>query len=52
MMSNAIQRLVSTPVVVAKDNLKQTEIKGYHLQNKKHKIMSTYLTQLTYTMDR
>ena len=43
MMSNERPRQASTPLVVAKDNLKQTETKGYPLQNKKNKIMSTYL---------
>ena len=36
MMSNERRRQASTPVVVSKDNLKQTETKGYSLlQNKK-----------------
>ena len=36
MIANEKKRQVSTPVVVAKDNLKkQTEAKGYPLQNKK-----------------
>ena len=30
-------------MVIAKDNLKQTEAKGYPLQNKNNKIISTYL---------
>ena len=51
MMSNERRSQGSTPVVVAKDNLKQTEAKGYPSQNKKNKIMSTYLKRLTYTID-
>ena len=51
MMSNERKRKASTPVVVAKDNLKQAETKGYPLQNKKNKIMSTYLKRLTHTTD-
>ena len=51
MMSNERRMQASTPVVVAKDNLKQTETKGYLLQNKKNKIMSTYLKRLTHTTD-
>ena len=34
MMSNERQRQASAPVVVAKDNLKNTETKGFPLQNK------------------
>ena len=50
MMSNDIQRLEPITLVVAKDNLKQAETKGYSLQNKKGKIMSTYLKMLMHTM--
>ena len=48
MMSNDKQRQASTPVVVAKDNLKkQTETKGFSLQKKtakreKYKIFTKY----------
>ena len=49
MMSNDIQRLEPITLVVAKDNLKQAETKGYSLQNKKSKIMSTYLKRLIHT---
>ena len=48
MMSNDKQRQASTPVVVAKDNLKkQTETKGFPLQKKtakleKYKIFTKY----------
>ena len=41
----------STPVVVAKNYLKQAETKGYHFQNKKNKIMSAYLKQVTHKME-
>ena len=54
MMSNASgvsTSEASTPVVVAKDYLKRAETKGYHFQNKKNKIMSTYLKQITHTME-
>ena len=51
MMSNKRRRQASTPVVVAKDNLKQTETKDYTFQNKNNKIMSTYIKRLTHTMD-
>ena len=46
MMSNERQRQVSTPMVVAKDNL----TKGYPFQIKK-KIINTYLKRLTHTTD-
>ena len=50
MMSN--KRHASTPVVVAKGELKkQTETKGYPLQNKNNRIISTYLKRLTDTTD-
>ena len=50
-MLNERRSQAPTPVVVAKDNLKQTE--GHPLQNKKKsKMMSTYLKQLTRTTDR
>ena len=52
MMSNERRKQASTPVVVAKDNLKQTETKDYTLQNKKNKIMSSYFKRLTHTTDR
>ena len=60
MIANEKKRQVSTPVVVAKDNLKkQTEAKGYPLQNKKQhthtqkrKIINTYLKQFTHATDR
>ena len=45
MMSNERQSQPSTPMLVAKDT------KDYPLQNKKDKIKSTYLKQLTYTTD-
>ena len=51
MVSNERQSQPSTPVLVAKDKLKQTETKNYPLQNKKDKIKITYLKQLTYTTD-
>ena len=34
-----------------KDNLKQTETKGYTLQNKKKRIMNTCLKRLIHTTD-
>ena len=49
MISNERRSQASTPVVVALDNLKQTEPKGYLLKNKKNKIMSTYLKRLKRT---
>ena len=50
-MLNERRSQAPTPVVVAKDNLKQTE--GHPLQNKKKStMMSTYLKQLTRTTDR
>ena len=51
-MSNERQRQASTPVVVAKDNLRQTEIKDYPLQNRRNKIMSICLKRLTHTTQR
>ena len=51
MMSNERRSHASTPVVVIKDNLKQTETKGYLLQNKK-KIISTNHKRLTHIRDR
>ena len=47
MMSNERQRQLSTPVMVAKDNLKQTETKGYPLQNKTKKNKKKNLKWLT-----
>ena len=46
MMSNERQRQLSTPVMVAKDNLKQTETKGYPLQNKTKKTKKKTLNGL------
>ena len=51
MMSTERQRQLSTPVVDAKDTLKQTETKGYPLQNKKNKVVSTCLKRVTHTTD-
>ena len=50
MMSNE-RRQAPTLVVVPRDNLEQTETKGYPLQKKKNKIMNTYLKRLTHTTD-
>ena len=57
MMSNDRQRQASTPVVVAKDNLKTDRNKRlpFAKQNNKTQkdiIISTYLKWLTHTMDR
>ena len=43
MISNEKQSQESTTTKFAKDNLKQEETKGYPLQNKKNKMMNTYL---------
>ena len=56
MMSNERQRQMSTPVVVAKDNLKtgRNKIFPFVKQNskkRKDKIISTYLKRLTYTVN-
>ena len=49
MMPDEKRNRASTPVMVAKDNLKQAETKGFPLQNKKNKIMSTYLKRFAHT---
>ena len=41
MLHEVIQASIS--VVITEDNLEQAETKGYPLQNKKNKTMSTYL---------
>ena len=50
-MENEKRTQESTPVVVAKDILKQTETKVYLLQNKNNKIMRTYLKWFTHKTD-
>ena len=50
MMSNERQSQVSTPEVVAKNNLKQTGTKVYRLKNKENKVVSTYFKLLSHTM--
>ena len=46
------RRQASKPVVVAKDNFKkQTETKGFPLQNKESKVISTYLKRVIRTID-
>ena len=50
-MSNERQRQVSTPVVLAEDNIKQTETKGYLLPKKKQQHDKYYLKQLTHITD-
>ena len=51
-MSNDRRRQASTPVVLAEDNIKQTETKGYLLPKKSNNTISTYLKQLTHITDR
>ena len=51
LMENEKRTQESTPVVVAKDILKQTETKVYLLQNKNNKIMRTYLKWFTHKTD-
>ena len=56
-MSYERQRQASTPVVDAKDNLKNrqkqkaTLFKTKQQMTKKNKIINTYLNRLTHTMD-
>ena len=49
MMPNEKRNQASASVMVAEDNLKQAETKGFPLQNKKNKIMSTYVKRFAHT---
>ena len=51
MMSNERGSQASTPIMVLKDNLKQTRTKDYLWQSKTNKIISTYLERLSNTTD-
>ena len=50
-MSNTSHDVKWFQMVGTKENLKQTETKGYPLQNKKNKIISTHLKRFAYTID-
>ena len=52
MISNERRSQAATPVVLAKDNVKQAETKGYPLQNNKNKILRTYLKRPTHITDK
>ena len=47
--SNKRRSQAAAPVFIVKDTLKQTERKGYPLQNKRKKIVDTYIKWVTHT---
>ena len=49
--SNKRRSQAAAPVFIVKDTLKQTERKRYPLQNKKKKIVDTYIKRVTHTTE-